>query len=195
MTGKAFSSRTHSERATQHIRLPSFYDAYRHSYILTIPSSLAPLRRYAGRYALASQFERQPCDCGIHCSRASDGLLPLRPYLVGYVRWDARSNQVHLLLDNRFQQLQLYSSQKSVNKVILVGNLGKDPEVKYSASGITLRGLAWPPMNDSRTRAENSKSGQNGTALWPGRDLPRSLASLYLRAQESTSKGKFRPPS
>ena len=25
---------------------------------------------------------------------------------------------------------------KSVNKVILVGNLGKDPEVKYTASGI-----------------------------------------------------------
>ena len=27
-------------------------------------------------------------------------------------------------------------SNKSVNKVILVGNLGKDPEVKYTASGI-----------------------------------------------------------
>jgi single-strand DNA-binding protein len=62
--------------------------------------------------------------------------LPLRPYLVGYVRWDARSNQVHLLLDNRFQQLQLYSSQKSVNKVILLGSVGHDPEVKFTASGI-----------------------------------------------------------
>src|SRR5215471_11641631 len=27
-------------------------------------------------------------------------------------------------------------SSKTVNKVILVGNLGKDPEVKYTASGI-----------------------------------------------------------
>src|SRR5215469_1022070 len=27
-------------------------------------------------------------------------------------------------------------SSKSVNKVILVGNLGKDPEVKYTASGV-----------------------------------------------------------
>ena len=29
-------------------------------------------------------------------------------------------------------------SNKSVNKVLLVGNLGKDPEVKYTASGIPL---------------------------------------------------------
>ena len=115
MTGKASSSRAHSQRATQHIRLPCLHDAYEHSFILTMPSSLAPLRLYAGRYAVASRFERQPCGCGIHCSRASDGLLPLRLYLVGYVRWDARSNPVHLLLDNRYQQLQLYSSQRSVD--------------------------------------------------------------------------------
>src|SRR5215469_13361570 len=115
MTGKASSSRAHSQRATQHIRLPCLHDAYEHSFILTMPSSLAPLRLYAGRYAVASRFGRQPCGCGIHCSRASDGLLPLRLYLVGYVRWDARSNPVHLLLDNRYQQLQLYSSQRSVD--------------------------------------------------------------------------------
>src|SRR5215469_1209421 len=29
-------------------------------------------------------------------------------------------------------------SSKSVNKVILVGDLGKDPEVKYTTSGITV---------------------------------------------------------
>jgi hypothetical protein len=63
----------------------------------------------AGRYTFASRLWCQPCGCGIHCPRASDGLLPPPPFLVGYVRWDARSNQVHLLVsDNRFQQL--YSS-------------------------------------------------------------------------------------
>ena len=29
----------------------------------------------------------------VHCPRASNGLLPLRSNLVGYVRWDARSDR------------------------------------------------------------------------------------------------------
>src|SRR6202140_5126294 len=29
----------------------------------------------------------------VHCPRASNGLLPRRSNLVGYVRWDARSDQ------------------------------------------------------------------------------------------------------
>src|SRR5215469_3612607 len=40
----------------------------------------------------------------VHCPRASDGLLPPRLYLVGYVRWDARSSHSSLL-DNHVQQL------------------------------------------------------------------------------------------
>ena len=39
-----------------------------------------------------------------HCPRASNGLLPRRSNLVGYVRWDGRSDQ-SLLSDNQLQQL------------------------------------------------------------------------------------------
>jgi single-strand DNA-binding protein len=35
-------------------------------------------------------------------------------------------------------QVQEVHTPKSVNKVILVGNVGKDPEVKYTPSGVTL---------------------------------------------------------
>jgi len=56
----------------------------------------------AGRCAFTSRFQRQPYGCGIHCPRASDGLLSPRLYLVGYVRWDARSNQDHLLVRQSF---------------------------------------------------------------------------------------------
>ena len=62
--GKVQSSRSHSKRATQHIRLCFFYGAYEHSYFLTMPSSLAPLRLYAGRCTVASRFRCQPCGCG-----------------------------------------------------------------------------------------------------------------------------------
>jgi hypothetical protein len=41
----------------------------------------------------------------VHCPRASNGLLPPRSYLVGYVRWDARSDS-YPPSDNHFQQLQ-----------------------------------------------------------------------------------------
>jgi hypothetical protein len=44
----------------------------------------------------------------VHCPRASNGLLPRRSYLVGYVRWDGRSDR-SLLSDNQLQQL--YRSQ------------------------------------------------------------------------------------
>ena len=110
MTGKLRVPVPSAKRATQHIRLPNDNDAYKHSYILAIPSSLAPLRPYAGRYAVASRLQRQSCDCGIHCSRASDGLLPPRPYLVGCVRWDARSNQAHLLVRQSLQQLYRFTA-------------------------------------------------------------------------------------
>jgi single-strand DNA-binding protein len=34
---------------------------------------------------------------------------------------------------------------KSVNKVILVGNLGRDPEVKYTASGVPVAKFSVSP--------------------------------------------------
>ena len=73
----------------------------------------------------------------VRCPRASDGLFPLRLHLVGYVRWDARSNPVHLLLDNRYQQLQLYSSQRSINSEVAGRNKSErqdSPEIDRGGS-------------------------------------------------------------
>ncbi len=49
----------------------------------------------------------------VHCPRASDGLLPPRLNLVGYVRWDARSDLITSLSDNHVQQL----TDRTVRKV------------------------------------------------------------------------------
>src|SRR5471030_2246042 len=35
-------------------------------------------------------------------------------------------------------QFKRYNMAKSINKVILVGNVGKDPEIKYTPSGVAL---------------------------------------------------------
>src|ERR1700722_12022862 len=54
-----------------------------------------------------------PLRVWVHCPRASNGLLPPRSYLVGYVRWYARSDSVLLFPpsdnhSNSFQFAQRY---------------------------------------------------------------------------------------
>ena len=44
-----------------------------------------------------------------------------------------------LLINRRTE----YDMAKSVNKVILVGNVGQDPEVKYTASGVPVAKLSF----------------------------------------------------
>jgi hypothetical protein len=73
--------------------------------LATEPSPSPP---YAGRYTIASRFWCRSCECGLHCPRAPNGSLPPRSNLVGYVRWDGRSDRF-LLSDNQFQRL--YRSQ------------------------------------------------------------------------------------
>ena len=53
----------------------------------------------------------------------------------------------------------------SVNKVILIGNVGKDPEVRQSADGrkIVNLTLARPTLGKTKTAAQNRKK-PNGTA-------------------------------
>ena len=64
MTGEAQVPVPTTVRATQHIRLPHIHDAYERLCVLTVLSSLGPLRLYAGRYTVASRFRCQPCGCG-----------------------------------------------------------------------------------------------------------------------------------
>ncbi len=60
----------------------------------------------------------------------------------------------------------------SVNKVILIGNLGRDPETRYTTGGDAVTNLRWPPPQRGRTRAAKNRKRPNGTpscclAAWP----------------------------
>ena len=72
---------------------------------------------------------------------------------------------------------------KSVNKVILVGNVGQDPEVKYSQSGIPVAKFSLATNERFKDRNDHGKTGQNGTTLWPGSVWRRSLASTCQRLE------------
>src|SRR5215469_10398048 len=102
MTGEAKAPVLTAGRAPQHIRLFETYDAYKRLYSLTVPPSLAPSPRYARRYTASSRLRCHFFRVWVHCRRASNGLLPRRSNLLGYVRWDARSDRF-LLARQSFQ--------------------------------------------------------------------------------------------
>src|SRR5258707_6730855 len=103
MTENPEASVLTAKRAPQHIRLSRANDAYEHLCILTLLPSLAPS-------TLCWQIHRgltvsvPLLRMWVHCPRASNGLLPRRSNLVGYVRWDAQSDRF-LLARQSFQQL------------------------------------------------------------------------------------------
>src|SRR5580693_10147773 len=90
MTTESKAAVLTARRATQHIRLFKPNDAYECLCILTVlpePSPVSALcwqihRRLAVLVPLARVW--------VHCPRASNGLLPRRSNLVGYLQWDAR---------------------------------------------------------------------------------------------------------
>src|SRR5712672_4568924 len=81
-------------RVAQHVRLFRANDAYEHLYILTIRPSLGPSPPYAGRYTVASRFRCRSCERGYIFPRAPEQFVASPLCLVGYVRWDARSDRV-----------------------------------------------------------------------------------------------------
>ncbi len=63
----------------------------------------------------------------------------------------------------------------SVNKVILVGNLGRDPEVRYTASGTAVANFPIATSDRWTDQASASaRSAPSGTASWCGASRPKS---------------------
>ena len=83
-----------ARRAAQHFRLSSADDAYEHLYILIVRSSLGPSPPNAGRYTVASRFRCRTYARGYIFPRAPERFVASPLCLVGYVRWDARSDRV-----------------------------------------------------------------------------------------------------
>src|ERR1700694_696778 len=93
MTEKPEASVLTARRAAQHFRLSSADDACEHLYILIVRSSLGPSPPNAGRYPVASRFRSRSCERGYIFPRAPEQFVASPLCLVGYVRWDARSDR------------------------------------------------------------------------------------------------------
>jgi hypothetical protein len=68
----------------------------------------------------------------------------------------------------------------SINKAIVVGNLGRDPEVRALTSGQNVANFSVRPRRGSRIEAASDRSGPNGTA-WSLSGSSRITASACFR--------------
>jgi len=76
----------------------------------------------------------------------------------------------------------------SVNKVILVGNLGRDPEMRYLPSGEAVANLAIATADSSRTSRVKWSSRPNGIASASSGAPQKSAGNISRRGVRSTSK-------
>ena len=68
---------------------------------------------------------------------------------------------------------------RGINKVILVGNLGRDPETRYMPSGGAVTNVSIATSNLGETEIQgNKKSARNGTVWSSLIGWPRSRANI-----------------
>ena len=86
-------------------------------------------------------------------------------------------------------QQQRDNGMASVNKVILVGNLGRDPEVRYSPDGAAICNISIATTSPGKTRRRaNAVRKPNGTAWCSTTVWLKSPANTLKKAVRSTSK-------
>jgi len=81
---------------------------------------------------------------------------------------------------------------KSVNKVILLGRAGKDPEVHILRSG-TLVNLSLATAMVTRIAEASGKSALNGTTWLAFNESAKSFATMSGRAHKSSWRANYAP--
>jgi len=99
---------------------------------------------------------------------------------------------------SRDRFLITFKSQEGINakerkQVILVGNVGKDPESGIHRAALRSRISPSPPTKGSKIETTNGRTGRSGTTSWLGSVWRRSLGSTSPKAPRCTSKASSRP--
>jgi len=188
MTEKPEASVLTARRATQHFRLSSRDDACEHLNILIMRSSLGPSPPNAGRYTVASRFRCRSCERGYIFPRAPERFVTSPLCLVGYARWDARSDRVPPL------QTIIFSSFTGRTPVQRLGVRGRrdslaSAEFHESRSADSFRPACSGPDRQNRRIFQPSARSMVDLQSFRRSWLPHSFRSSPCRCQFTTDFG------
>jgi single stranded DNA-binding protein len=74
---------------------------------------------------------------------------------------------------------------KGLNKVMLIGNLGKDPEIQTLEGGYAIAKFSLATSESYRDKTEYSKQKPNGTISSPGADWLKWLQNISKKVVPS----------
>ena len=87
----------------------------------------------------------------------------------------------------------LYEWDMAINKVILIGNLGQNPEIRYSPSGQAICILALQPMKLGPTKTVRNKKKPNGIVSLYSESWLNSAINIFKKDARPISKENFKP--
>ena len=79
----------------------------------------------------------------------------------------------------------------SVNKVILIGNLGKDPDVRFTQTGSAVANFSIATSERGTIATANGKNEPSGTISLFGARQPRLAGNIWRKVAKSMSKAAF----
>lgn len=77
---------------------------------------------------------------------------------------------------------------RSLNQVFLIGNLTRDPELKYTPNVPLFAALASPPTGPGSPTTARLRKMSNITKLLPGRNWPSSVQRSFQKEKKSLPK-------
>ena len=80
-----------------------------------------------------------------------------------------------------------------VNKVILIGNVGADPEVRYLEGGVAVANLRLQLRKDIKTKTAKTSIRPSGITSYYGEDWLKSSKSMSKKECVFISKDGFVP--
>lgn len=84
-------------------------------------------------------------------------------------------------------------ASRGINKVILVGNLGNDPEIRYMPNGGAVANITIATSESWRDKATGEqREKQNGTVLCCSVSWQKLLVSTCVKVHKFTLKANFK---
>ena len=81
-------------------------------------------------------------------------------------------------------------ASRGINKVILVGNLGNDPEVRYMPNGNAVANVSLATSDSWKDKATGEQQEKTGSFSLTA--LPKLLSNTSKKALSFTSRGAYR---